>query len=101
MLGVIFYLILAASVASLGKLYHTDMVTNSIILASVMLCLSALGFQISLIFIQRIIFFLALLLFPSNIILSTTLNTNFGKGLEPLGGSLLIIGLITLSFLRR
>lgn len=101
MIGIVFYVIMTLSVGCLGKIYHSQGLTDPIVVAGIMLTICAVGFNASLVFIQRLGFLLALLFFPFNILYSFAFESKTFNGLEPIGGAICIVSLLSLTVLRR
>ncbi|MCS6962257.1 MAG: hypothetical protein NZT61_07150 [Deltaproteobacteria bacterium] len=101
MLGIVFYLLLAVSLGLFGKLYHSSGLNDPLIASMIMLSICCIGFSLSLVFIQRLVFFLAFLLFPFNILFSFSFKSTLLNGLEPIGATLMILGFLSLAFLRK
>lgn len=101
MTGILFHILLAFSVGLFAKVYHSQGLSDPVVVAGIMMCLCAIGFNVSLLFVQRVGFLISLALFPSNILYSFGFKSQIFNGLEPIGGTVCIISLLSLAIFRR
>lgn len=101
MTGILFYVLLGFSVGLFAKVYHTQGLSDPVIVGGIMLCLCAIGFNASSLLIQRVGFLISLALFPSNILYSFAFKSQILNGLEPIGGTVCVISLLSLAIFRR